>query len=770
MPHNPAAEADTNNRWKFFRAGGFDQVQITSGADLMSLDRLDQKLWVALACPTRGIEFDTVTLDLIDTDKDGRIRAPELIAACRWAGSLLKNPDDLLKGGSSVPLSAIRDDVADGKLILASAKQILANFGKSSVGEISIHDTTDTAKIFSQTNFNGDGVVPPDAAEDASVKLVITQIVECTGGTVDRGGKFGVNEAIVVNAFDQMAALAAWHAAAQADPSILPLKGDTAAADAVCQTVKLKIDDYFSRCRLAAFDARALAALNRSETEYLTLAAKDLSIETNEVAHFPLARIEAGKPLPLLNNVNPAWAPALRSFYKNAVKPLLGDKDTITEEEWNTILTKLAPFGAWSKSKPNTKFESLGLDRVREILAGASKDAILTLIAKDKSLESEFNSIAMVDRFVRYHRDLGRLAINFVNFKDFYDGDREMAVFQSGTLYLDARSCNLCIRVDDMGKHGAMAGMSKTYLAYCDLLRKATGEKMTVAAAFTDGDSDNLMIGRNGIFYDRKGNDWDATITKIVEHPISIRQAFWLPYKKIAALIQSQIEKFAAAREKAVHEKAAANLEKTAQHAEASAATEPVDPAKAKEQERKDAFDVAKFAGIFAAIGLALGAIGGVIGAMIAGFLKLELWQMPLAIGGLMLIISGPSMLIALLKLRQRNLGPILDANGWAINARAKINIPFGRSLTNVAKLPPGAKRDLKDPYADSGSGKVWLIILSLLFVLFCVWKYAAVKSIGEMLGFTAPRWSYYEAPKEDKKDEKKDAAGVEKPADPTKK
>ena len=32
----------------------------------------------------------------------------------------------------------------------------------------------------------------------------------------------------------------------------------------------------------------------------------------------------------------------------------------------------------------------------------------------------------------------------------------------------------------------------------------------------TNGDSDNLMVGRNGLFYDRKGRDWDATIAKIV--------------------------------------------------------------------------------------------------------------------------------------------------------------------------------------------------------------------------------------------------------------
>src|SRR5580692_286169 len=112
--------------WRFFRAGGFDQVKLETGADLANLDQLDQKLWVALACPTRGLEFDSRTLDLVDTDKDGRVRVPEVIAAAKWATSLLKNPDDLIKGSPSLPLAAINDATPEGKQILASARQTLA--------------------------------------------------------------------------------------------------------------------------------------------------------------------------------------------------------------------------------------------------------------------------------------------------------------------------------------------------------------------------------------------------------------------------------------------------------------------------------------------------------------------------------------------------------------------------------------------------------------------------------------------------------------------
>ena len=71
---------------------------------------------------------------------------------------------------------------------------------------------------------------------------------------------------------------------------------------------------------------------------------------------------------------------------------------------------------------------------------------------------------------------------------------------------------------------------------------------------------------------------------------------------------------------------------------------------------------------------------------------------MPIAFVGLLLLISGPSMIIAYLKLRKRNLAPILDANGWAINASAVVNIQFGNTLTHLAELPPRSPNKFKRP------------------------------------------------------------------------
>jgi hypothetical protein len=714
---------NSHHPWKFFSAGSFDQVRLDTGADLANLDQLDQKLWVALACPTTGLEFDSKTLALIDTDKDGRIRAPEIIAAAKWATSCLKNPDDLLKGSPSLPLSAINDATEEGKRLLSSARQILENLGKKDADSITIEDTTDTTKIFVQTRFNGDGIIPPEAGADQAMQATITEIISCVGSEPDRSGKPGLSADKAKTFFTEAQLFSDWWKLAETDSTILPLDGSTETGAAAFKAVKSKIDDYFTRCRLAAFDPRAIVALNREEKEYLAFAAKDLTLTSAEIAGFPLAQVAAGKALPLQEGINPAWADAMAKFQTAIVKPILNGKNAITESDWTTIRSKFTAYEAWSAAKKGAVVEKLGIKRVREILSGKTQEEITALIAKDKALEPEANAIAAVDRLVRYHRDLYKLLNNFVSFRDFYRR-KDKAIFQAGTLYLDQRSCELCLTVEDAARHALMAGLAGTYLAYCDCARKATGEKMQIVAAFTDGDSDNLMVGRNGIFYDRKGRDWDATISKIVDNPISIRQAFWSPYKKFVRAIEEQIAKRAAAADASSSDKlaqAAANMSRADVIAEKNKAAEP------------KKVDV----GTVAAMGVAVGAIGGAAASLATGIFRLPMWQIPLVFIGIILLVSLPSMTIAWLKLRKRNLGPILDANGWAVNARAKMNIPFGASLTQVAAVPASAHLDrMTDPFADKKSPWPKVVVAALVLVFL----YAIFNRMGYIYQWTKGR------------------------------
>jgi hypothetical protein len=714
----------STHHWKFFRTGGLDQVALTTANDLLALDQLDQKLWVALSCPVKGLELDEKTLALIDSDGDGRIRVPELVAAVQWAAARLTDPAALLRGADALPLDAINAATADGQAIQACARRILASLGQAGATAIPVAATADSSKLFLASVLNGSGVIPPEATTDADAQALIKDIIACLGGAPGRTGAIGITAGMTAAFFTELAAYVAW-AEKGSVWDIAAFGSATGTACAAIKAVRTKLDDYFIRCRLAAFDQRATTALNRPETEYLAIAGKDLKTSAEEVASFPLARVEPDRPLPLLATVNPAWAAALAALHAKVITPAYGAaKTTLTEAEWLALNARFSAYEAWLGDKAGSAVEKLGFARARELLAGKGRAELDRLLAQDKALEPEFAAITAVERLVRYHRDLRALLHNFVNFADFFSPDR-LAVFQAGTLYLDSRSCELCIRVDDPAAHAVLATTSKAYITYLDC-RRPGGEAMKVAACFTQGDSDYLFVGRNGVFYDRHGRDWDATITKIVDNPISLRQAFWSPYKKFIRMIEEQVARRAAAAD-----------------AEAAGALLTADGAAKAQAAVPKKIDI----GTVAALGVAVGAIGGALATLATGLARLAPWQLPLVLVALMLLISLPSVVIAWLKLRQRTIGPLLEANGWAINGRVQINIPFGTALTERAMLPGGAHRSLVDPYEDKGAASRRRTVIFLAVVILAAlatakvlgtWPFAA-RHLDEKPAATAP-------------------------------
>ena len=691
--------------WQFFRAGDVDQVVIRTGQDIAHIGELDQKLWVALACPTRGIEFDSATLDLIDESKDGRIRPPELIAACEWAVARVKDPQVLADGGDVLQLASINQSHEDGALLLAEAQRVLALAGQPQASSLTLAQVQERLTSLQALRFNGDGVISALTAEgDEALAALITRIQETYGAVEGCDGVPGISREQADAFWNDVQSLQAWFAqAAELGCHLQPRAAALAAAEAV-NAVQAKVDDFFARTRLVEFDASAQVPLNPTQEGYLALGAGMLSNASESVAALPLAAVTGERSLPLVHGVNPAWAAALQLLREQAVEPMFGAALTaLSEEQWEQLKTELAQCQQWLAACPATPLGTLAEAEVQALLGSGQQDALMALLDHDEA-EKEHSLQAMaLEKLIRLQRDLLALLNNFVSFSAFYR--REGAAFQAGTLFLDGRSCDLTVEVADAAAHSALAAMAKTYLAYCECRRE--GEKKTIVAAFTAGDVDFLFVGRNGVFYDRAGLDWDATIVKLIDNPTSIGQAFFSPYKKFLRMIEEQVAKHAASKNDLVNTSLSDNAGKLV--------TAPAElaPAAAAAAPRKT--DV----GTVAAIGVALGSLSAVLVGIFGKFIELGPW-IPMAILGIILAISGPSMLIAWLKLRQRSLGPILDASGWAINGRMNINLGLGKSLSQTAKVPVNAKRNLADPFADTHGWRnaIWLVVLVIAAVL----------------------------------------------------
>ena len=695
---------DQKYKWQFENIGGCSRVKISSGQDIAHLDELDTKMWTVLSCPIKGLEIDEKSLKYMDFDADGKIRVNDVVGVSKWITGVLKNPDLLLEGKDTVSLEAINVETEEGLKLSKAAKQILANLGKEETN-ISLTDTADITAIFAKTRFNGDGVITPASSEDADEISAITSAVAKTGGTLDRSGVQGVTAPQIEQFYTDLKAYSDWCAAEV--PA--PFGDQTDAVIAAYQALDAKMKDFFMRNKLASFSPDSTLALDVQTSRIEAISAENLSAKSEEIAAYPIARITGKATLDLTAPVNPAWAAQFKVLQGVAIA---ADKKTLSEEDWAAIGAQFAAYTTWKASKAGATVEDLTIDVVNALLKQDKKQALLDLVAQDAAYKEESDNIEMVDKFLHIFRDFYRLLRNFITFHDFYNKDKTVgSIFQSGTLIIDQRACHLCMKVENMGAHNATAATSGMFLVYCDCTTKTSPAKLQIVAAVTVGEIGSLIVGKNAVYYDNAGVEWDAVITKVVDNPISVLQAFWSPYRRMATAVENLINKSAAEKDNKMMADATAKIN-------AAPTTLPATPAEGADAAAKPAaappFDIAKFAGIFAAIGMAVGMIGTALVTLAKGLWELSWWQLVLVFLGILLLISGPAMVLAWLKLRRRNIAPILNANGWAVNAASKISIPFGETLTDMAKYP---KMKLKDPYAKKGM-PAWAKVLITLLIL----------------------------------------------------
>ena len=708
--------------WEFANIGGSSRVKISKGEDIAHLDELDPKMWTVLSCPVTGLEIDSKSLSYMDLDGDSKLRINDITGVAKWITSVLKDSNLILKGSDSIDINNLNVDDANGAKLYNSAQQILKNLGKEG-NVISLSDTADITAIFAKTQFNGDGVITEASSDNADDKAAIAAAVATTGGAADRSGAQGVNADLIEAFYKNLADYISW-----ADSAVAaPFGENTDKVIAAYNALDVKVKDYFMRSKLAAFSPDSTASLDIQTSRIESISSENLSAKTDEIASYPLAHVTGKPEIDLSAAINPVWADSFNTIKTLALDPA---KTVMTAEDWAAVGAKFADYVAWNGAKAGASVESLGVDAIKDFLAKDRKAALLELVEKDWALKEEAENIEMVDKFLHIFRDFYRLLRNFVTLYDFYDKDKNTkAIFQSGSLIVDQRECDFCMKVADMGKHNASAAASGMYLLYCDCTNKLKPGTLQIVAAVTVGDIGDFMVGKNGIYYDNDGVEWDAVITKIIDNPISVSQAFWSPYKRMATTVENLINKSAAEKDAKMMAKATESINS----APAAAAANAANTADGKPAVTPP-FDIAKFAGIFAALGMALGMIGTALSSIFKGIFALSWWQLILAFAGILLVISGPAMVMAWMKLRRRNIAPLLNANGWAVNAASKISIPFGETLTATPKYP---KMNLKDPYAKTGmpTWKKWFISIIILGAAFvALWltnklEFAGLKS-----------------------------------------
>lgn len=671
-------------RYGFYRMARTTQAALRCGADIEHLRELGRRYWLVLSCPVSTTPTTNDVAPLLDTDKDGRVRIPEVLAAVDWLKPRLNSFDTLFTPATGLAAEDIRTDTDEG----ATLSKLFASL---SAGEV-LSEAALTAAMatFKAGVANGDGVIPVSAV-DAKFAPVAEAILAVTGGTPACDGTNGI-AAANLDAF--AAARDAYLAWKQAKPEIGDTLNGIAPTDAVACVEKLaeKVNFYFAACELLRYNPAAQDTFA-------------LPVTTEALADAPLVRpTPDATGLPLTQGVNPAWAADLATLAK------LIDEDTLTPELWAKAKALTAPYQTWATAKPAGADCFTGMDeRVFEMAGDAAvKQVFADAIAIDTANAPLAAAFEDLKRLTLLRIGLLRFLRNFVNVEDLYPPVAK-PLFLTGTLYMDERACSLCFPIEKAAAaHAGAAASSKCCLVYCTITRPADKLTRTILAVFTSGTINNLTVGKRGIFFDLEGKDWEATICHVVPNAISLAEAFFAPWRKVGAAIAGTVHKFIAGKNDAAT--AAMTSKATAATTAATSGTPPTAGANS-----------GVMMASVATLGIALSFIASAVAGIAAAVTSTPIWKTALVVVGIICIVSVPSVILTWLKLRARDLAPILNASDWAINRTIGFTARIGAFFTQ--KTSYVGKRFVCPPMKRCSTWcKVTALVIVLLLALGVAW------------------------------------------------
>lgn len=722
-------------RIPFRLIGGSRQMLISTGEDLRRVAELDVAYWAMTGTQTESMICDPEFLTALDTDKNKRVRCDEVKAALQWIFARLKDLTGFEKRSDSIRLDSIDRDSADGKVMYDSILVALKNLGCDNVAEITLAQISDHQKIVSAALQNGDGVIPPEPVEKDSplVADCIRAIMKLIGSRKDLSGIDGIDKGALDSFEKQAAGYLAWRAEYEAAPEkMLPYGERTGKLYAAMQAIADKTDAFFRSAATLRF-----GNLTRGGTGTLVYDPLEPDTVNSFLEKSPIANpAETAELINGSDTVNPLWMDKVSAFF-DAFTDASGKKvEKLDRAAWNGLKAQLAPYGSWSAKKNTNIFDGFDEAKLKSYAAENVYAAIGKLIENDIAVSSDLANCQNVRKLILFQKYMLDFLNNFVCLHNLFDPELP-SMIQMGKLVMDGRLFTLCTLVPNVAEHKKIVMQSDICVMYIDITRGSGADfkTMKLAVAVTSGHVRNIFVGKCGVFYAEDGTVWDAKIFDFVKQPVSIPEAIREPFYKFAEFLQKQADKFFSTKSKTYETNVANNIQSHAQPAPAKPAPAP-------------AAAPGGMSGpmMLMSGGIGIAAIGSAFAFMAKSLQGISFSTVLAVLLGIMLIFGGPIIMIALIKLFNRNLSRFFEANGYAFNMKIRLSLKMGRFFTYVPKIPFSMlvmPECLHNMFAAKKRRStfwiklvVWLLVLVLLTGGFMYWKYpATLKKIFGMGG-----------------------------------
>ncbi len=703
------------------RLGAHYQLILREPQDLARITELDPARWMANSAPVEGLSCDPVFLRYLDANHDGRIQPDELVEGVSW---LLRCMVDLQGVADRSPVLVLdRIDVAnaEGRNLRSSAERILSNLGHADAPQLHIDQLRDRKRLVGSGSTNGDGVIPWEVIGDEGLRAFVKDLALTMGPAKDASGKHGATQEHLVQFMEQAQSWLYWCAEGdQPDERGEPLRfqGEaTGQAWEATRAVADKLEEYFALCELAAMGSDAKAALGGSPSA---------PAGPTWLERAPIARPQPDGLLRVDSWVHPEWREPWERFARLVLEPMgLADKP-LGAARWARIQRRFRPYASWLARRPDTPVAKLGRATVERYTTDPSLvEGLRALVDADRAVATELAGVADVERLILYQHHLLDFCNNFVSFTRFYD-PRVRSLPEAGTLLMDGRNFQLCVRVGDRKAHKERAAASGFFLLYVQVHHPT--EPFEVAVAVTGSHRGDLHPGKRGVFFTPDGRVLPAVVVDLIENPISVGEALLRPFGRLGTFLAHQTERFTESRYSKIEQGLDGAITKADSSLETlpSAATQVSEPAPEAAAPPPAPDTSSKTRELLLSGGVALAAVSSALAYIAKTLTSIGYLNLLIMASLLVLCFTVPTAIITAFKLHRRDLAPVLEASGWGINYTLRVPGWSSPVFTRVPPLPEGAALDNHDLLHDyeaqaqsaERSARRWrVILLSALLV-----------------------------------------------------
>ena len=707
--NNPETSNETS--MKFRRIGGSSQLVIESAGDFRNAYELDPAHWTLTSIPAKNLLCPADFLALIPQDASGRIHVKDVRQLLKWILSTVSDLSDFITAAPALRLAALNAEDADGSLALKTAKLALERIGSASSTVITLDQINEFKKLVSNALQNGDGIIPPGPVEDATTADCIKFAMAAAGSQKDISGADGVGAA-ELDAFESMLkGFLAWTDEGIArEKELFPYASATAGLWGAYLSVAADVDDYFESCHALVYAGTPDAG---SRVPKNTFDPNDSSSVEDFFKKAPLAPADPACILHMNERVNPNRAAALDAFFKAFRGSIPGDAAAISEAEWTSFKSAIAPYGDWTGRKNTDKLDGLDLARLREIAASTAFADIRAMIAEDAVVSNNVTCCDLVRKVIICQTNLREFLNNFINMEALFSPEKRSFIL-AGKLVMNGYNFHMCMIVHDVAAHKKIAATSNVCVMYINVTTGTAPavKSMTLAVAVTAGTMRRLFVGKSGVFYTPDGLIWDAVITDLIQQPVSLKEAILMPFYRIGDIIQNQAEKHFAAKTNAFE----------------ADVTKGVDAKLAGGDQPKKEGGLSMPMLIMGG-GVGIAALGSSFAFMAKSLQGVSIWRILAVLLGIFIIICAPFVILSLLKLFRRSLTRFLEANGCALNREMRLTLALGRIFTYIPRIPgkfstyalntasAGDDPDLDDASKHPFLNAVYKILIAILVI-----------------------------------------------------